>query len=196
MRKRDIAVCVLAGAIFFTFTEWPERLHPEYRKITAFSEVQRQLFEKRLASTVPTQTRIYVRDLLDFEWDKVCYIYEYSSPRTVLAKTNALNKDFGILDLFPDFNEGEEGFVFVNDERIVAIVKGWRYNIDRGIYPCADRSKARLIAIPLAAWHDAKLRKAYDLSPTLANLKIFGTCKNKKDCKYVFTGAQHELSRY
>ncbi|MDX2094771.1 MAG: hypothetical protein SFW64_02365 [Alphaproteobacteria bacterium] len=185
MKTKYVVLLLFVGAMFLMRVDWDKVQNPEYRQITQYSEEQRVLFEKRLVSGMQTQTHIYLRDLVDFEWDTVCVMGGYSHLREDINQKIAYGRDFPLLAHFPNVEESKSALVFIKNETIVAVIHHGDPRIRYIFNVCADTSRAIFKTIALGANVSFEKLKANNYVIRPIDLKKYEGCKGTQ-CDLTF----------
>ena len=190
IKRHPILFILILGGAVYVLPGLLIKLTPEYKALRVSSEIASQEFfdnrNKAMASGIRSMP---LKSLVTQEWQWACYVYEYSDARASLRSEHSLSKDYPILEGVPYFHEGEEGLIFVDEDKVVAVVRGEGLDIRYPTARCIDWNHAKLVSIPDDAHLTAQQRAKLGQKPELAALRqALGNCTNKESCDFIFTG--------
>ncbi len=180
-----IALIASVWAIFIADTD--TLFYPEYRALKKYSKEQTESFEIRLSSAMQEKSVFYLRDLVDFEWDTVCAMGGYSRLRQDLALEQVLGKDIPILEHFPQVNEYEYNFVFLKNDKSIAVIEHFQPRLKYTFGLCSSHEDAHFKLIDPQASVPNEVQKSQSYQVYWENIKPYAGCVGN-NCQLTFHG--------
>ncbi len=118
--------------------------------------ITRDSFWKEFDKKKETSSTIYFSDITDFEWKFVCILPPYSvygekTDNETLSRYVSVNRGDVIAEIPNLSDDGEWGFAFINDSKIVKIyeksiwTRGWFFVENESVKNCFDKNKAAFV---------------------------------------------------
>lgn len=184
---RKILLLALTTFVIWFYVDWDKVTNPEYRHLSNYSEQQQEVFEERLLKAMESKSTIYIRDLVDFEWDTVCAMGGYSRLREDLAQKNFYGKDFPELELFPQVDEGSYNFVFFYKNKSIAVINHFKPDIRYSFDTCTKKNSARFKLIDSKTHVPFELIKKHNYQVRWIDLNKYQNCVGLS-CHLTFHG--------
>jgi hypothetical protein len=130
-----VGACIaLLGLSFYYLTGGPQ------------TALERRFEDRLLRAQRSSSGCVYVRDLAQFEWDRVCATHGYTPVGTIdeILGLRFRNKRLRAVEIM-----GNWGLLFIDSEHHVTLIRvPARVTQLYGSSGCADRDRARLIPVP------------------------------------------------
>lgn len=158
----------------------------EYRELKKFSDIQSKKVDANLrASLANYPKKILIKDLTPFKWEQVCVFHKDSYPRQDARHPKNLNKNYPVLAGFG--KSSESGLMFIEHNRIVAVIPSSDMDIQYATKFCAEYDNAKLIPFPRGERFKGPQNGIFYRERSLESIKPLGRCDSTTLCSYVFT---------
>lgn len=195
-RKYIVSILLLIAAVLL-FSEYGSYslaylVSKDFRSLIKQSHEDEMAFKHKLQDKIAEgKTEIYLRDLTSFGWNEVCYLYEYSNVRQTLVDNKMPTGNLMNTLAITNMREGEEGFVFLNEGKILALLRGGRYNhsfkVGNLTSVCTTVEKAKFIPVSSASFYSQK-NLGYKKASNILQIRTLPRCINLEECTLIFWG--------